>query len=77
LELKNRSLQKKIRDLEKAITSPSGKNPRDNAIQRLLLESPIPEAVKVPRLTDPTEGDTSTSALVRERFTFNENGIIK
>jgi predicted nuclease with TOPRIM domain len=77
LEHEKRSLQKKIRDLEKAIISPNGKNPRDSALQRLILESPIPEAVKIPRLTDPAEGETSTSTLVRERFTFNENGIIK
>lgn len=77
LEHEKRSLQKKIHDLEKAISSPSGKNPRDSALQRLILESPIPEAVKIPRLTDPAETDISTSTLVRERFTVNENGIIK
>jgi chromosome segregation ATPase len=77
LEHEKRSLQKKIRDLEKAISSPSGKNPRDSALQRLILESPIPEAVKIPKLTDPAETDTSTSTLVRERFTVNENEIIK
>lgn len=67
LEHEKRSLQKKVRDLEKAISSPSGKNPRDSALRRLILESPIPEAVKVPRLTDPAEADTSTSTLVRRK----------
>lgn len=76
LEHEKRSLQKKIRDLEKAITSPSGKNPRDSVLQRLILESPIPEAVRIPRLTDPAEGDPSTSAMVREKFTFMENGQV-
>jgi chromosome segregation ATPase len=70
LEREKRSLQKKIRDLEKAISSPSGKNPRDNALQRLILESPIPDAVKVPRLTDPAEADTSPSTLVRGKDIF-------
>ncbi|XP_033610383.1 E3 ubiquitin-protein ligase TRAIP isoform X3 [Cryptotermes secundus] len=63
LEHEKKSLQKKIHDLEKAISSPSGKNPRDSALQRLILESPIPEAVKIPRLTDPAETDTSTSTM--------------
>jgi septal ring factor EnvC (AmiA/AmiB activator) len=65
LEHEKRRLQKKVHDLENAISSPSGKNPRDSALRRLILESPIPEAIKVPRLTNPAEADTSTSALVR------------
>lgn len=73
LEHEKKSLQKKIHDLEKAISSPSGKNPRDSALQRLILESPIPEAVKIPRLTDPAETGTSTSTMVRESFTVNMN----
>lgn len=72
LEHEKRSLQKKIRDLEKAISSPSGKNPRDSALRRLILESPIPEAVKVPRMTDSAEGDTSTSTLVSKKGIFGQ-----
>ena len=60
----NRSLIRKISDLEKAITSPSSNNPRDNALRRLILESPLPEAVKRPRLTDPADGDISISVMV-------------
>jgi hypothetical protein len=66
LEHEKKSLQKKVCDLEKAISSPSGRNPRDSALQRLLLESPIPEAVRRPKLTDPAEGDSFTSTMVRE-----------
>ena len=66
LENEKRSLQKKVCDLEKAISSPNGRNPRDSALQRLLLESPIPEAVRRPKLTDPAEGDSFTSTMVRE-----------
>jgi predicted nuclease with TOPRIM domain len=66
LEHEKRSLQKKVCDLEKAISSPSGRNPRDSALQRLLKESPIPEAVRRPKLTDPAEDDSFTSTVVRE-----------
>jgi chromosome segregation ATPase len=66
LDHEKRSLQKKVSDLEKAISSPSGSNPRDSALQRLLLESPIPEAVRRPKLTDPAEDDSFMSTVVRE-----------
>jgi len=66
LEHEKRSLQKKVSDLEKAISSPSGSNPRDSALQRLLLESPIPEAVRRPKLTDPAADNSFTSTAVRE-----------
>ncbi|KAJ9595477.1 hypothetical protein L9F63_013341, partial [Diploptera punctata] len=63
LEQENKSLQKKVHELEKAIVSPSGNNPRDNALRRLLAESPLPEVVKRPRLTNPSEQDTSISVM--------------
>jgi hypothetical protein len=66
LEHENRSLQKKVYDLEKAISSLSGRNPRDSVLQRLLLERPIPEAVRRPKLTDPIEDDSFTSMMVRD-----------
>ena len=66
LEHEKRSLQKKVSHLEKAISSPSGSNPRDSALQRLLLESPIPEVVRRPKLTDPAEDNSFTSTVVRE-----------
>ena len=66
MEHEKRSLQKKLSDLEKAISSPSGSNPRDSALQRLLLESPIPEAARRPKLTDPAEDNSFTSTVVRE-----------
>jgi len=58
---KNRSLQKKVYGLEKALLS--GRNPRDSVLQRLFLERPIPEAVRRPKLADPTEDD---STMVRD-----------
>ena len=66
LEHENRSLQKKVYDLEKAISSPSGRNPRDSVLQRLLMKRPIPEAVRRPKLTDAAEGNSFTSTMVRD-----------
>ena len=63
-EQEKKSLQKKVRHLEKAISSPNGNNPHDSALKRLILESPLPEAIKRPRLTDPSEADTSISVMV-------------
>ncbi|XP_069681479.1 E3 ubiquitin-protein ligase TRAIP-like [Periplaneta americana] len=63
MEQEMRGLQKKVRDLEKAISSPSGKNPRDSALRRLILESPLPEAAKRPKLTDPNAADTPTKVM--------------
>jgi predicted nuclease with TOPRIM domain len=74
LEHEKKSLQKKVHDLEKAISSPSGKNPSDSALRRLILESPIPEAVKIPRLTDPAEADKSAATLVRETYLLHGAG---
>jgi ABC-type phosphate transport system auxiliary subunit len=59
LKHKKRSLQKKVYELEKAISSPSGRNHRDSVLQR-------PEAVRRPKLTDPAEDDSVTSKTVRD-----------
>jgi len=66
LEHEKRSLQKKVYEREKAISSPSGRNHKDSVLQRLLLESPIPEAVRRPKLTDHAEDDSFTSTMVRD-----------
>jgi hypothetical protein len=67
LEHEKRSLQKKVYELEKAISSsPSGRNHKDSVLQRFLPESPIPEAVTRPKLTDPAEDDSFTSTMVRD-----------
>jgi predicted nuclease with TOPRIM domain len=66
LEREKRSLQKKVYDLQRAISSPTGRNPRDCVLQRLLMERPIPKAARRPKLTDPAEDDSFTSTMVRE-----------
>jgi hypothetical protein len=70
LEHEKRTVQHKVSNLEKAIFSPSGRNPRNSARQVLLLERPIPEAVGRPKLTDPAEGYSCTSTMVRD-WDFN------
>ena len=65
-EHEKRSLQKKVCDLENAIASPSGRNPRHNALQRRLLKRHIPEAVRIPKLIDPAEGNSFASTTVRD-----------
>jgi hypothetical protein len=62
----NRSLHKKVSDLEKAIFSPSGRNSRNCVFQRCSFGSLIPEAVRRTKLTDPAEGDSFTSMVVRD-----------
>ncbi|PSN44320.1 hypothetical protein C0J52_09281 [Blattella germanica] len=61
VEEEKKSLQKKIRDLERAISSPNSKDPKSRALERLIFESPAPEAAKRPRLSDPTK---TTSTLL-------------
>jgi len=66
LDHEKRSLQKKLYEFEKAVSSPSGSNPRDSVLQRHLLESRVPEAVRRPNLNDPTEDNSFTSRMVRD-----------
>jgi hypothetical protein len=66
LEHEKRSLKEKVSNLENTTFSLSGRNTRNNARQRLLLERPIPEAVKRPKLIDHAEGDSYTSTMVRD-----------
>jgi hypothetical protein len=66
LEDEKRSLQEKVSNRENTIFSLIGRNPRSIAHQRLLLERPIPEEVRRPKLTDPAEGDSCTSTMVRD-----------
>ena len=65
LEHEKRSLQEKVSNPEKVV-SHSGRNPRNSARQRLLLERPLPVAVQRPKLTAPAEGNSRTSTMVRD-----------
>jgi septal ring factor EnvC (AmiA/AmiB activator) len=52
MDHEKRSLQQKVSNLENALFSLSGRNPSNSANQRLLLERPILEEVRRPKLTD-------------------------
>ena len=62
LEHEKRILQEKVSNPDKVV-SHSGRNPRNSARQRLLLERPLPVAVQRPKLTDPAEGNSHTSTM--------------
>ena len=66
LEHEKSSLQNKIYKFETAVSSPSGRNPRDSVLQKPLWVRPVPSAVKRPKLTDPTEDDSFKSMTVRD-----------
>jgi chromosome segregation ATPase len=55
----NRSLQEKILKFEKATLSTSGRKTRNSGHHRLSL--------KRPKMTDPAEGDSHTSTMVRDQ----------
>lgn len=64
LEQEKKSLSEKVRELEKAILSPSANTARDKALRRLISESPAPEFLKRMREDDENMEDESNHTPV-------------
>ncbi|KAK3916232.1 E3 ubiquitin-protein ligase TRAIP [Frankliniella fusca] len=65
LEQEKKSLNEKIQALERAVLSPSADNIRDNALRRLIAESPAPEYLKRMREEDENAEDVSNLTPVQ------------
>ncbi|KAJ1530652.1 hypothetical protein ONE63_005524 [Megalurothrips usitatus] len=79
LEQEKKSLNAKMNQLEQAILSPSADNTRDNALRRLIAESPAPEYLKRMREDDESAEEdshsTHTPAGPGRSFAFSQSDV--